>query len=560
MIFREAIDAIVGRPGSRGGPREIRMWIAGQWVVGDGAQESAVVNPATEQVLAHVRDASPVQIRQAFQAARAAQEPWHFDVGEQDKERVFRRVAESLHEVRGPLSWVMIQEGGKLGKWAEAEVQETIDTVWHYHGECSRVPGRFARCQMPDKLSITMREPYGVILGITPWNFPLAVPSWKVFAALAGGNAIVVKASEQTPTTLSILCYLVHRAIADELGSSQAERLAGVFQVLHGRGETVGKVALEEGDYDKVMFTGGTETGGLVGEVAGRRRKPVSLELGGHAAIVLLDDFDLDRAVAEAVVANCGDSGQRCVSLRAVFAQDTVVDEFRRRYVERVKGLRIGSPADPATVMGPLVSAEQLERVERGVARALAEGGQRVYGGVALKNMPGAARPAILAAPEAWERGYFFPPTLIEARDPANYAMQDEIFGPVLCLSAFSGGRREEALLNAVRLMNDSRYGLSNAVLTNRLDLAMKAMERAKTGILYIGRGTTGAELGKPFGGVKDSGHGREGAGLDEVTYLKQVYVDYHGKPRMAQAGADDGVQRLLQASQALGESVFGER
>jgi aldehyde dehydrogenase (NAD+) len=560
MIFREAIDAIIDKHRDRGGRREIRMQVAGRWVGGEGTGESAVVNPATEQVLAWVRDASPGQVRQAFQAARAAQEHWHFAVREQDKERVFRRIAESLHEVRGPLAWVMIQEGGKLWKWAEAEVQEAIDTVWHYHGEVSRMDGRFSRCQMPDKLSITMREPYGVILGLTPWNFPLAVPSWKIFAALAGGNAIVMKAAEQTPTTLSVLCYLVHRAIADELGPAPAERVAGLCQVLHGRGETVGKVALEEGDYDKVMFTGGTETGGVVGEIAGRRRKPVSLELGGHAAIVLMDDFDIDRAVAEAVVANCGDSGQRCVSLRAVFAQDTVVDEFRRRYVERIRGLRIGNPADPATVMGPLVSQEQLERVESGVARALSGGGQRVFGGVPLKKAPGAARAEIAAAPEAWERGYFFPPTLIEAPDPANYARQHEIFGPVLALTAFGGGDREEALANAVGLMNESRYGLSNAVLTNQLDLAMKAMERAKTGLLYISRGTTGAELGKPFGGVKDSGHGREGAGLDEVTYLKQVYIDYHGQPRMAQAGADETVQRLLQESRALGESVFGER
>src|SRR5215475_4959356 len=355
MIFQDAIDAITGQQRQRGGQRVIRMFVAGRWVEGDGTQESAVVNPATEQPLARVRDASAAQVRQSFQAARAAQEHWQFGVGEQDKERVFRRVAASLHEVRGPLAWVVIQEGGKLWKWAEAEVQEAIDTVWHYHGEVSRMHGRFSQCQMPDKLSITVREPYGVILGITPWNFPLAVPSWKVFAALAGGNAIVMKAAEQTPTTLSILCYLVHRAIADELGATQAERLAGVFQVLHGRGDTVGKIALEEGDYDKLMFTGGTETGAVVGEIAGRRRKPVSLELGGHAAIVLMDDFDLDRAVAEAVVANCGDSGQRCVSLRAVIAQDTVVNEFRRRYVERIKGLRIGDPADPATAMGPLV-------------------------------------------------------------------------------------------------------------------------------------------------------------------------------------------------------------
>ena len=366
MIFPETVSKIFA---SDGNPKEVMSFVDGRWVRGDGAQETFVVNPATEEKLARVHNVSFPQIVTAFKSAKIAQHYWHYSVGEQYKERVFRRVAAYLEEIRGPLSWVIIQEAGKLWKWAEAEVQETIDTVWHYHGELSRVYGKTSRCQMPNKRSLTLREPYGVILGITPWNFPLAVPSWKIFAALAGGNAIVVKDAEQTPTTLSILCSIVRRALREVLGNAVAEKLGGLFQVLHGSGE-VGKIALQLGDYDKVMFTGGTETGSIIGEIAGRRRKPVSLELGGHAAIILMDDFDLDRAVTEAINANCGDSGQRCVSLRAVFAHERIASKFVTLYMKRALELRIGNPSSHDTFMGPLISAEQLHRVEGAVRKA----------------------------------------------------------------------------------------------------------------------------------------------------------------------------------------------
>lgn len=555
MIFQDAAREVIDKAHDNA----VKMYLAGEWIVGNlysGAM-SRVVNPATEELLACVGGASSTWIRWAFEAAHKSQEYWHFEVGEQEKERVFRRVAYYLDESRGPLSWVIIQEGGKLWRWAEAEVQETIDTVWHYHGELSRISGKTSRCQMSDKRSLTLREPYGVILGITPWNFPLAVPSWKIFAALAGGNAIVVKAAEQTPTTLSLLCYFVHRAIEEELGKERARKLRGLFQVAHGKGETVGKMMLEEGQYDKAMFTGGTETGSVIGEIAGRRRKPVSLELGGHAAIILMDDFDLERAVSEAVNANCGDSGQRCVSLREVFVEESAYGRFVDAYVKRIKTLAIGNPADPRIFLGPLVSKEQLERVEEAVGRAIQEGAKAIAGGARLKGYKVLAPQYPNISAEAWERGYFFAPTVLTDLEPSNYARNNEIFGTVLCVTPFSGNNKEEAILRAVGLVNSSRYGLSNAVMTNRIDLAMKAMERIKTGIFYIGRGTTGAEVGKPFGGVKDSGHGREGCGIEEVTYEKQVYIDYHGKPRMAQAGADEMVLKLLDQSKTLGYSIF---
>lgn len=568
-IFREAAVKIRGAQHQREDLKHVapvvKMYIAGEWVTGEGeGKPSLVVNPTTEKVLGVIYDASPQQIQTAFAAAREAQQYWHLEVLEQEKEAVFEKIAHHLDFIRGPFSHVIIKEGGKLWKWAEAEVQETIDTVRHYHGEVSRMYGRYQTCQTPGRDTIMRREPYGVIFGITPWNFPVAVPSWKIFAALAGGNSIVVKSAEQTPTSLSILCFVVHRAIKEVLGQVRAEKLAGILQVLHGKGETVGAFALAHGDYDKVMFTGGTETGSIVGEIAGRRRKPVSLELGGHAAAILLNDYDLDRAVAEAVNACCGDAGQRCVSLREMFVDAKIFPEFVKRYTNRIANLRIGDPGNYQNniEMGPLVTSEQVERVEEGVQKTLEEGGRLLHGGMPFKKAYGrSVGPFHNVAPEVWYTGHYFQPTLITVAesDFEVYAERNEIFGPVLIVRPISGNTSEEILLSATKRVNASRYGLSNSVLTNRLDLAMKAMRWIATGLLYIGRGPTGAEVGKKFGGVKDSGHGREGCGLEEVTYEKQVYVDYSGKLQMAQASSDDAVKKTLSSTEGLISQLFQE-
>ena len=298
---------------------EVKHCVNGRCEVGAETETSEVRDPTTGEVIAVIRDARRDQIEEAFRAAYAAQEEWHWNVQEQEKEAIFRHVVHYLEAFKGQLAWTIIREGGKLWKWADGEVQEAIDTIWHYHGELSRVEGVFSRCQMPRKVSLTVRDPYGVILGITPWNFPLAVPCWKIFGALAGGNAIVLKDAEQTPMTTSMVVWCINRAIKDVLGDARAAKLAGLVQLIHGKGETVGKLMLEKGDYDKVAFTGGTETGIVVASVSAKRGKPTPchLELGGHAAMLLMPDFDVDRAVAEAITANCGDTGQRCVSLRA---------------------------------------------------------------------------------------------------------------------------------------------------------------------------------------------------------------------------------------------------
>ena len=553
-VIKEAFEAVLFQSPVIG--KEVRSLIAGRWLMGRGKSRSQVTNPATEEAIAKVQDVADFQIQEACLAARQSQPYWHFDIGMQEKEAIFRVLADYLTTYHGELAWVIIKEGGKLWKWAEAEVQETIDTIWHYHGEISRVEGRFSRCQMADKTSITVRDPYGVILGITPWNFPMAVPSWKIFAALASGNSIIIKDAEQTPITVSLLAYLFHHAVKTVLGETRAKKLGGVFQVLHGRGETVGKTLLEEGDYDKVMFTGGSETGALVAEIAGRRNKPCSRELGGHAAIILLDDFDVNRAVKEAVTACNGDTGQRCVSLREVYVHVDVVGEFTRKYIAAVSALRIGNPANSSTEVGPLVSQDQLERVKEGISQSV--GGNLncsnlLLGGRPVKDWPRSCNAEL----EAREKGYYFLPTVFTDMPPDAYVRTHEIFGPVLCITPVFGNSRERVFENALEMMNRSRYGLSNAVMTKDISLAMRAIERVKTGILYINRGTTGAEVGQPFGGVKESGDGREGRGTHETTVEKQVWIDYASGPRMAQSGGEDAVKQLLSDSRQTVEGFL---
>ena len=335
--------------------------VGGVWESSENGVMIPVYNPATGSVIAFINEGKDLIADDVvLQAAETAQRHWHFNIGEQDKERVFRQIAWYIDKFHGVFASVIIKEAGKLWKWADAEVQETIDTVWHYHGELSRVHGEYSRCQLSDKTSIVVRDPCGLILAITPWNFPLAVPAWKIFGAITGGNAILVKDSEQTPLSTSMLVWCIHKSLFDVLGTHKSKELSGLVQVIHGSGEITGKHLLETFNYDRVAFTGGAETGAIVAKTAGSRlRLCHPMELGGHAGMVVMPDFDLDRAVAEAINACTGDTGQRCVSLRAVFIQESTHNEFVERYIKAVKKIRIGDPSDFMVRMGPLSSKQK---------------------------------------------------------------------------------------------------------------------------------------------------------------------------------------------------------
>lgn len=497
-----------------------------------------VFNPTTGQVIGEApthlfyRD-----IDELYESASKAQQCWHYEVTEQEKEQVFRAIIANIEQHRGALARTMVLEGGKLWRWAEAEVQETIDTLWHYHGEISRAYTHdgFSRCQMPDKNAFSILKPYGIVLGITPWNFPLAVPFWKICGALAGGNSIIIKPAEQTPFTAEIAVGLVLNALGEVISDDRQKRILGLVQLVHGRGETSGKLLLERLNYDKVAFTGSVETGKIVASTAGSRLKPCHLELGGHAAMIVLDDFDIDLAVAEAINANLGDSGQRCVSARVVFVQESRFGEYKYKefvdkYIERARTRIIGDPMDFSTEMGPLVSKEQLERVNAQIEKTSMELG----------------RPLTYHQTPFQKEGYYCGPNVFTDVPYGVTAMDEEIFGPVMVINPLYGKNREEAFWNGVELVNRSKYGLSNALLTNDRRLASRAPWHFQTGLLYIGRGTTGAELNKYFGGVKNSGWGKEGRGLNDWTQIVQVYDDYHGKARMAQASANEKVKKII--------------
>lgn len=475
---------------------------------------------------------------------RLAQKCWFHEVTEQEKEAVFRAMVKKVEKHRGELARTMILEGGKLWRWADAEVQETIDTLWYYHGEISRnyTHDGFTRCQLPDKNAFSVRIPYGIVLGITPWNFPLAIPFWKICGALAGDNAIVLKAAEQTPFTAYYAVKLVLEALKEVITDDRQKKLTGIVQLVQGVGEVSGTILLENLNYDKIAFTGGAGTGKIIAKTAGERLQPCHLELGGHAAMVVLDDFDIDLAVAEAINANLGDSGQRCVSARVVFVQEKKYEEFVKKYIERAKARKIGDPMDFETEMGPLISKEQKDSVIDQI--------EKTYRQVGSYHMLGCGYEACLL--KSYDRnGYYCTPIIFHDIPYGTIAMDEEIFGPVIVINPLPGKTREEAFWNGVELVNRSEYGLSNALLTNDRRLASRAPWHFRTGLLYIGRGTTGAELNKYFGGVKASGWGKEGKGLDDWTQIVQVYDDYHGKPRMAQAGADEKTKKLILKSKS---------
>jgi alpha-ketoglutaric semialdehyde dehydrogenase len=513
----------------------VKGFIGGTWQQGAGKLSSVVVNPAFNRTLYWVRDASSKQIDDAFVFARTAQEFWHHDVSQAEKEKIFQAVASLVLQHRGTFVKIQIEEAGRLWKFADAEVQGMLNSIWHYHGEISRVDGVFSRSQMKDKFSITVREPYGVILGITPWNSVLVLPARKIFAALAGGNAIVMKDDEKTPAALSLFVWLFQQTLIDVLGEEKAAKAANVLQLVHGQGSSVGSYLVEKADYDKVMFTGSPATGAIIARAAGARLKPSSLELGGHGAIILMDDFDIDRAVSETLAAGFGDGGQRCVALRAVFVHKKSYADFLKKLTVKAKAYNVGDPSLESIDMGPIVNKESLKNIDIAIKASVKQGASIQAGGkVDSKN------------------GNYCQPTILTGVTLESPTMKEEVFGPIISVIPFDGETHEKAMLSALDMVNASKYGLSNSILTHNIPLAMRCLERIQTGVFYIGRGTTGAEEGKPFGGIKDSGFGREAGGLDEVTYLKQIYVDSHGKTRIANMGDVQATLKRIRESESL--------
>ncbi len=480
----------------------VRNYIGGRWV--ETGATFATTNPATEELIAQVAKAGAREVDAAVKAAKAAYKEWRLMPAPRRGEILYR-VAALLQERKEPLARLMTQEMGKVISEARGDVQEAIDMAFYMGGEGRRLLGYTAPVEMPEKFGMALRDSVGVIGLITPWNFPVAVPSWNILPALVAGNALIWKPSEETPATAAAFVQVFIDAGVPE----------GVFNLILGAGE-VGAALVEHPDVRVISFTGSTTTGLSVYTKAASLGKKVCLEMGGKNAIIVLDDANLDLAIKAVTWSAYGTTGQRCTATSRLIVQSGIKNKLIEALVERARSLTIGYGLDELVEVGPLVNRKALEKVEQYVGIGRSEGAQIAVGG---------SRTPI-------EKGYFYQPTLFAEVKPEMRIAREEIFGPVL--SCIEVGSLEEA----IEVNNSVIYGLSSSLFTENVNAAFRAIRDLTTGIVYINHGTTGAEIQFPFGGTRGTGNGLREAGqsaLDSFTEWKSVYVDYSGRLQRAQ-------------------------
>jgi betaine-aldehyde dehydrogenase len=445
-----------------------------------------VFEPATEQVLAELPRAGVEEADEAIARAKAAFPPWR-DVAPSDRAKLLRRLARAVEGKVEELAQLEARNVGKPISDARGEVGSVVDVFDYYAGAPERLLG--SQIPVSGGVDVTFREPLGVVGLITPWNFPLPIASWKVGPALAAGNTIVLKPAELTPLTAIELGKLALEAGIPE----------GVLNVVNGPGRTVGERIVEHPDVAKVAFTGSTEIGRRVGEIASRSIKRVTLELGGKSANIVFADADLKQAAASAPGAVFGNAGQDCCARSRILVERTAVEPFLEALEREVTALRVGDPLDDATQMGPLISADQREKVASYVD----------------DDAPVAFRGSVPDGP-----GYWFPATVLSPVSNDDRAAREEIFGPVAAVIPFE----DEA--EAIRIANDTVYGLSGSIWTRNGARALRVARALETGTISVNSNSS-VRVTTPFGGFKQSGIGRELGpfALDHYTELKNVFI-----------------------------------
>lgn len=483
-------------------------YIGGKWQSAQSGQTFPNYNPATGELLGHFPLSGEAEANAAVAAARAAFDKWRL-VPAPRRGEILYRVGELLLHRKEEIARTMTQEMGKVLKETRGDVQEGIDMAYYMGGEGRRLFGYSVPVELPNKAGIATRDPVGVVACITPWNFPIAIPTWKMFPALIAGNTIVIKPASDTPLSALRLVETLYDAGLPE----------GVVNIVFGPGNTVGEALLHHPDVAVISFTGSTASGRHVAIEAAKSLKRVSLEMGGKNAVIVMDDADLDLAVEGILWSAYGTTGQRCTACSRVIVHNAVRKQLVDKLVPRIEQLRLGNGLDENVDVGPVINASQLEKIHNYTGIGQAEGATLVTGG-------SIAREGDLA------RGYFYRPTLFTAVRPEMRLAQEEIFGPTLSVIDVA------SLDEAIAVNNNTPYGLSSAIYTQDINRVQRAMRDITTGILYVNSGTTGAEIQFPFGGTRGTGNGhREAgiAGLDVFTEWKVVYTDYSGKLQKAQ-------------------------
>ena len=461
-------------------------------------------NPSTGELIDSFPRSDAADVERAVASARAAWEDWRL-VPAPQRGNILFRFAQLLERDKAGLSELMTREMGKVKAEAGGDIQEAIDMSYYMGGEGRRLFGQTTPSELPDKFMMSVRMPVGVVGAITPWNFPIAIPAWKLCPALVCGNTVVLKPAEDTPLLAQRFVDLLHEAGLPE----------GVVQIVHGFGEEAGEALVRHPDVPIITFTGSRETGVAVTKAAADRLKHVHLELGGKNAIIVMDDADLDLAVDGVVWSAFGTAGQRCTAASRVIVHEAVYAQLQSKLVERAERMKIGDPWEDDTEIGPVINEAAVDKIHSYTEIGKDEGATLLTGGERVEG-----------------NGFYYRPTVFADVEPQMRIAQEEIFGPTTALIPV------KSFEDAVQAANGIRYGLSSSIFTRDVNKAFRAMRDLQTGITYINAGTTGAEVHLPFGGMKETGNGHREAGqaaLDVFTEWKSIYVDYSGKLQRAQ-------------------------
>jgi acyl-CoA reductase-like NAD-dependent aldehyde dehydrogenase len=466
-------------------------------------------NPANwNEIVGIFPKSNAEDLNTAIEAAKKAYKKWR-RVPWPKRSEIMRKVANIMMKKKEEVAQLMTREMGKVIKETRGDVQEGIDTAHYASIEGRKFFGYTLPSELPNKSCMTRRDPLGVWGLITPWNFPIAIPSWKIFPCLLGGNTAVIKPATDTPASAGELVQIFHEAGLPE----------GVLNIVYGGGGEIGEGLLNHKDIVGISFTGSSEIGQRIGEVCGKTLKRCSLELGGKNGQVVLKDANLELALEGVLWGAYGTTGQRCTATSRLILEAPIYEKFIEMLKNKAENLKLGNGLNEDVDVGPLINEGQRESVHSYVEIGKKEGAKLVTGGEPYKEGECA-------------KGWFYRPTIFGDVKPNMRIAQEEIFGPVL--SVIKAKNFEEAM----EILNGTVYGLSSSIYTNDLNKAHKAIEVAETGIVYINAPTIGAECHLPFGGMKNTGNGhREGGwtAYEIFTEIKSVYIDYSGALQKAQ-------------------------
>jgi aldehyde dehydrogenase (NAD+) len=489
--------------------KTFKNFVGGDWVPPVGGEYFENRNPADlSDEVGRFPLSNATDVERAVESAKRGFELWRATPAPARGD-VLRRIGDVMVKRKEEIADLMSREMGKPLTETRGDVQEGIDTAYYAATEGRRLFGHTVPSEMRNKWAMSFRRPIGVCGIITPFNFPMAIPTWKMFPALLCGNACIFKPAEDVPHTGHVLVEIM----------LEAGLPPEVIQLVHGLGESVGAAIVNHPSIPVISFTGSTETGRLVGETCGRMHKRLSLEMGGKNAMLVFDDADLELALEGVLWGAFGTTGQRCTATSRLLIQDRVHDELLGRLVDRTKSLKLGDGRKKGTDVGPLINQASLEKVERYVDIGQAEGADLLTGGrrPTGKNV---------------ENGFFFEPTIFARVRAGMRLEQEEIFGPILSVVRFRD------VDEAFAINNDVKYGLSSSVYTRDVNVAMRAMNELDTGITYINAPTIGAEAHLPFGGVKQTGNGHREGGWEVYEFYSETkvgYLDFSGALQRAQ-------------------------